>query len=544
MHESEVLFSTPDHLRGHVRALHKDIWSSLDDTSIAALAEGSIVNVLRKPNVCPLCCLTPKDMESLDYSSEGNTPVPRAMENHIAEHLQNLMVLSLQLMETQNEEPDGDSKGGSMPPDESRLGSPVNHCEADSDSDELPSPPFGSPTVRPEPAALNDSELPETDPQDWSIVMEETRRQHPELDGDADSILDQLRTQQVTSPEAELNTGRGSQYTSGETHEANVTVGWIAPTALELTPAIAILENPEEVPKDNTLYHVGRVGRHRVVMVVCPRIGTHPAAAVLADMRRSFPNISHVLVVGIAGGMPYYGPDMQQIVLGDVVVSCPRGNEGGVVHYEFSAWEGINELNPSGHMLHPSDLLLTAVNNLRAKHMTKPGTIIPQLLRSLRESLTEEERPEFNDPGSEQDYLFPDDYPHRDRNKLCDGLCDLTISKRRGDRGDKAIRKEDSPRIHYGTIGSANTLIISSEKRNELYEKHQVICFEMESAGVMGDYQALVIRGICDYANSHRNKKWQKYAAATAAAYAKEALLYVPPAKLDERGKNLHVEMG
>ncbi|RYP51482.1 hypothetical protein DL768_003166 [Monosporascus sp. mg162] len=98
------------------------------------------------------------------------------------------------------------------------------------------------------------------------------------------------------------------------------------------------------------------------------------------------------------------------------------------------------------------------------------------------------------------------------------------------------MRKEDTPRIHYGTIGSANTLIISSEKRNELYEKHQVICFEMESAGVMGNYQALVIRGICDYADSHKNKKWQKYAAATAAAYAKEALLHVPPAKLDERG--------
>ncbi|RYO88653.1 hypothetical protein DL764_008704 [Monosporascus ibericus] len=193
-------------------------------------------------------------------------------------------------------------------------------------------------------------------------------------------------------------------------HEANVTVGWIAPMALELTPAIGILENHEEVPKGKALYH---------------------------------------------------------------------------------------------------------------------------LLRDLRESLIEEELPKFKDPGSEQDYLFPNDYPHRDRNKLCEGLCDFTLSKRRGDRG--VTRKEDSPCIHYGIIGSANTLVISSEKRNELYEKHQVICFEMESAGVMGNYQALVIRGVCDYADSHKNKKWQKYAAATAAAYAKEVLLLVPPAKLDER---------
>ncbi|KLJ05924.1 hypothetical protein EMPG_10632 [Blastomyces silverae] len=319
-------------------------------------------------------------------------------------------------------------------------------------------------------------------------------------------------------------------------HEANVTVGWIAPMALELTPAVAILENHEKVLKHETLYHVGLIARHWVVMVVCPRIGTASAATVLADMRRSFPNIKHVLVVGIAGGMPYYGPSMQeQIVLGDVVVGCPQGSEGGVAHYEFGAWEGENELTPRGHTLHPSDALLSAVNNLRSDHRMRVGTKIPQILSDLRKSLAEEVLPEFEDPGSEQDYLFPDNYPHRDRGKLCEGLCDLTTSKRRNDRGAKATRKEDWPRIHYGTIGSANALVISSEKRNELYAKHKTICIEMESAGVMGNHQALVVRGICDYADSHKNKKWQNYAAATAAAYAKEVLLLVPPARLDER---------
>jgi len=202
MHESEALFSTPDHLRGHVRALHERIWNSLDDASFAALAEESVFDVLRKPNTCPLCCLTPKGMESLDYPPEEIIPVPRAMENHIAEHLQNLMVLSLRLIETQNEEPDGDSKGGSMTPNESNQGSLVDHSEADSDSDGLPSPPFGSPTVRPESLALNDGEPPETDAQDWSDVAEKTQRQHPELDCDTDSILDHLRTQQESASES------------------------------------------------------------------------------------------------------------------------------------------------------------------------------------------------------------------------------------------------------------------------------------------------------------------------------------------------------
>jgi hypothetical protein len=43
----------------------------------------------------------------------------------------------------------------------------------------------------------------------------------------------------------------------------------------------------------------------------------------------------------------------------------------------------------------------------------------------------------------------------------------------------------------------------------------------MEAAGVMNTFPCLVIRGICDYADSYKNKLWQQYAAATAAAYAK-----------------------
>jgi nucleoside phosphorylase len=46
----------------------------------------------------------------------------------------------------------------------------------------------------------------------------------------------------------------------------------------------------------------------------------------------------------------------------------------------------------------------------------------------------------------------------------------------------------------------------------------------MEAAGLMDDFPCLVIRGICDYADSHKKKRWQPYAAATAAAYAKELL--------------------
>jgi hypothetical protein len=55
-----------------------------------------------------------------------------------------------------------------------------------------------------------------------------------------------------------------------------------------------------------------------------------------------------------------------------------------------------------------------------------------------------------------------------------------------------------------------------------------MLCVEMEAAGLMDELSCLVICGICDYADSHKNKRWQPYAAATAAAYAKELLSIIP----------------
>jgi hypothetical protein len=50
---------------------------------------------------------------------------------------------------------------------------------------------------------------------------------------------------------------------------------------------------------------------------------------------------------------------------------------------------------------------------------------------------------------------------------------------------------------------------------------------------LMDSFPCVVIRGICDYADSHKNKRWQPYAAVTAAAYAKELLLTIPEGEVE-----------
>jgi nucleoside phosphorylase len=91
----------------------------------------------------------------------------------------------------------------------------------------------------------------------------------------------------------------------------------------------------------------------------------------------------------------------------------------------------------------------------------------------------------------------------------------------------RPARKDSAPRIHYGNIASGNKVMKDGTTRDKIAKDEGVICFEMEAAGLTDHFPCLVIRGICDYADSHKNKIWQPYAAATAAAFARVLLGFI-----------------
>jgi nucleoside phosphorylase len=130
--------------------------------------------------------------------------------------------------------------------------------------------------------------------------------------------------------------------------------------------------------------------------------------------------------------------------------------------------------------------------------------------------------PDYKYQGQEHDRLFKAQYLHARDEQTCE-RCDVAELERRAGRATL------HPRVFYGTIASSDKLLKDAGTRDRLRDEIGALCFEMEAAGLMNTFPCLVIRGICDYSDSHKNKRWQGYAAATAAAYAKELLLVLEP---------------
>lgn len=303
-------------------------------------------------------------------------------------------------------------------------------------------------------------------------------------------------------------------------HE-DYTVGWICALTTERVAAHAMLDEVHNrLPRhanDSNIYVLGRIGQHNVAIACLPEYGTVSAAKAATMMQFSFPSIRFGLMVGIGGGIPSALVDIR---LGDIVVSAPTGTEPGVVQYDLGRMEKGGNFHRKGTLSRPPTLLLNAVKALQAKY---------NLEEKLSEHILEGFKRHFPKwargreyPGAEFDRLFVADYNHVDDNATCDDCDSLKVVSR-------TSRSNSHPIIHYGNIASGNQVMKDALARDRLAAKERVICFEMEAAGLMDDFRCLVIRGISDYSDSHKNSAWQPYAAATAAAYGKVLLLEIPP---------------
>lgn len=276
-------------------------------------------------------------------------------------------------------------------------------------------------------------------------------------------------------------------------------------------------EDPPPDRTDNNLYTLGRIGYHNVVIACLPagQISTNSAAAVAMQMKSRFRSIRFGLLVGIGGGVPTADSDIR---LGDVVVSQPHMQHGGVVQYDLGKTEADGHYTRTGLLNTPPTVLLNALAKLRANHY-RGRTSLPTYLSAF------DVLPAFRREKAGADILFQPIYNHAGG-----ATCEYCS---RDKLVERAPRTSQGVVLHYGTIASGNQVMKDGVTRDRLNaELGGVLCFEMEAAGLMNNFPCLVIRGICDYADTHKNKEWQPYAAATAAACGKEILSVIPAAEV------------
>ena len=299
------------------------------------------------------------------------------------------------------------------------------------------------------------------------------------------------------------------------------TIGIITALPEEYTAVKVILDNIKTYSTSSTgsrgprTYEIGQIPApsskvHNIVLCMVG-MGNNMAASRTTLLLEDFPNITSIIMVGIAGGAPKPEKVEEHIRLGDVVVS----DQNGVVQYDLVK-EELDKTTFRPLPRPPSSYLLASVKRMEAASIEGKNRWFEFIDHGLKKL-------NFSRPPSDTDILVSSS----DSNIIVDHPQDNK-------------RKKDQPRVFIGCIASANTLLKNPQKRDILRDKFGVKAFEMESSGVADatwnqEVGFLIIRGICDYCDKLKNDLWHNYAAVVAAAYTR-GLLEQTPSRDEVRG--------
>ena len=305
-------------------------------------------------------------------------------------------------------------------------------------------------------------------------------------------------------------------------------------------------ESYNKAPNDQNEYSTGRIGQ-RDVVVAMPGIGKANSARSAATMYMSFPNIKLGLVVGICGGMPFgsdkHGED--DIFLGDIIIGTlsKQHDLGKQLTTGYVPKEGTEDVlgRPKPEISSFLEKMRLIPNRKRLE--TQTSGYLANLFQK-QEYL----QVNFTYPGSEKDILYKSDYVHKHHDQLdcaechkdgqvCGAALKATCSELKCSVKSEVVRvrsepgqegnnnsEQPPPQLHFGYVASGDTVMKSGLHRDILASLHKIIAIEMESAGMWDSLPTVVIKGVCDYADSHKNDQFHKYAAASAACCMKAFL--------------------
>lgn len=282
-----------------------------------------------------------------------------------------------------------------------------------------------------------------------------------------------------------------------------------------------------KAPHDMNSYRTGVIGNHNVVLAYMTGMGKVQAASVAMSCRWSFPGVRLALIVGVCGGVP--GGIEGGVFLGDIVISDE------ILPYDFGKkYPGTFQCREAAASRSNGD------NEVQAflRKLRSPKGREHLLSRTAHHlGVLQARTGEYSCPPRHSDQLFEPNYHHKHHgtskcktcgeSKACKKAQKTTCKALKCDRERLVVRSRSFPtefNVHFGRIASGDTVMKSGRDRDRIANKEKVIAFEMEGAGIGGIMPFLVIKGVCDYADSHKNKIWQKYSAGAAASCMKALL--------------------
>jgi nucleoside phosphorylase len=199
-------------------------------------------------------------------------------------------------------------------------------------------------------------------------------------------------------------------------------------------------------------------------------------------MVRTFSNVRIGLMVGIGGGVP----TQHDIRLGDLVVSSPDRRDGGVIQYDYGKAIQCQGLLIKGSLNQPPTSILTAMTKLRATNARK-GHKIEETIQVILE-----QNPRLTDKyqrlSPDKYRLYKADFLRASPGKSCLLACHKSNLIPR----DARSSREDNLKIHYGLVTSGNQVMKDAVIRDRLSADEEVLCFEMESAGLNNHFPCVI----------------------------------------------------
>ncbi|KPU77372.1 uncharacterized protein Dana_GF21835, isoform B [Drosophila ananassae] len=288
----------------------------------------------------------------------------------------------------------------------------------------------------------------------------------------------------------------------------------------------AMLENKETFVRyttvgESNVYTLGNIGAHRIVSTKLPSVGSTREAMTATGntttrLLGTFQKVDFVFIVGVAGGVPHYTDYKKHVRLGDVVISYVDKQRALISNskekpyvYLYKSGEDVKTYFPI------NDSLQQIAESLQANMQVKRPW--ENYLSQAQKTLAQKTESDFNRPDSKTDKLFM----NIGNNEVIEVAHPIAA-----DEVDGVPRL----RLHLGPIGSGRDLVRSDDLRTQFARKYGLLATDVEMSSVLDSIigncreSFILVKGIADYKDGTSTRKWQNFAALSAASVVKSVI--------------------